>query len=210
MVADKRPTPPIDAVIFDLGGVLISFDFKRSNLQVAEIVSLPPEEVNRRLIEQSQYEEFECGKITERQYHANVETALGHKLPYETFHRLWNDIFTAEIAATVALISVLRKKGIKTGLLSNTNVLHFEHLKPKLPVLKEIDHVFASHEIGFRKPDPKSYQHVLKNMNVAAARSVFVDDLEVNITGAKNVGMHGIHATHADAVQAGMKELGLI
>src|SRR5262245_1946965 len=136
----QKAKPVIDAVIFDLGGVLISFDFKRSNAQVSKLVGLAPEEVNRRLIEQSQYEEFECGKITERQFHANAERALGHKVPYETFHRLWNDIFTAEIAATVALISTLRKKGIKTGLLSNTNVLHFEYLKPKLPVLKEIDH----------------------------------------------------------------------
>jgi len=201
---------PIQAVVFDLGGVLIDFDFNLINRRIAELTGLQPEEIRGRLTTCSGFFDFECGRINETEFHACVEQTLERRIPYATFHELWNSIFSAEIAPTVALVGQLRKQRIKVGLLSNTNVLHFEFLKPRLPVLSEIEHVFTSHEIGWRKPEPQAYQHVLNEMKVPAAQAVFVDDLIENIEGAKKVGMFGVHASSAENVAAGLRGLGLL
>ena len=199
----------IQAVIFDLGGVLIDFDFNRANRRIAEITGLQPDEIRRRILSCSGFLDFECGRISEREFHACVEKVLGHSIPFSTFHELWNFIFSDEIAPTVALVPELRRS-VKVGLLSNTNALHFEHLKTRMRVLSEMDHVFASHEIGHRKPDAEAYQHVLKEMKVPAQHAVFVDDLAENIAAARQVGMIGIHASSAANVAAGLKDLGLL
>ena len=83
-------------------------------------------------------------------------------------------------------------------------------LRQRMPVFGELGHVYASHEIGCRKPDAESYLHVLKAMNIEPQRTVFIDDLPVNIEAARKVGMHAIHATHHDHVQAGLTRLGVL
>jgi glucose-1-phosphatase len=201
--------PTIEAVIFDLGGVLIEFDFDRANQRTAKIVNLPPQEVRRRILTCDAFFKYECGQVSDREFHACVEQALQHAVPYETFHELWNHIFIGEIGPTVTLVSQLRDMGLKIGILSNTNAIHFEYLRKTMRVLNELDHVYASHEIGCRKPHESSYRHVLAKMGVPAQRSVFVDDLAENIAAAKAVGMHGVHATDPQAVRRGLEALGV-
>jgi putative hydrolase of the HAD superfamily len=200
---------PIEAVIFDLGGVLIHFDFERAHSRIAELSGLDSKKVRERIVANADFLAFESGDIDERQFHLSVQKSLDCTLPYETFKEFWNGIFKQEATATVELARQLRRT-IKVGLLSNTNVLHFDYLKDRMSVLSELDHVFVSHEMRCRKPTPQSYQHVLQVMQLPPERVVFVDDLAENIAGARAVGMHGIHATDEAAVKLGLQQLGLL
>jgi putative hydrolase of the HAD superfamily len=209
-VASASPlSQAVDTVIFDLGGVLIEFDFDRAFLRAGALVGLPPGEVRRRILGCAAFQEYECGRIGSREFHASIEQALAHALPYETFQELWNHIFIGEIAPTAGLVSVLRAAGLKVGVLSNTNAIHFEFLLKTLPALRELEHVYASHLMGCRKPEPAAYRHVLEKMSAAPRRAVFVDDLAENILGAREAGMHGVHAVDPAAVRAGLAALGL-
>jgi len=199
----------IRAVVFDLGGVLIDFDFNRANQRIAAMTGLHPDDVRRRLLSCQAFLDFECGRISEHEFHGCVEKVIECRIPFAEFHDIWNCIFSAEIASTVALIGPLRER-VKVGLLSNTNKLHFDFLKQRFTVLKNLDHVFASHEIGCRKPEAKAYEYVLAQMKVRAPESVFVDDLMENVAAARHVGMHGVHATDPESVAAGLRDLGLI
>jgi putative hydrolase of the HAD superfamily len=79
-----------------------------------------------------------------------------------------------------------------------------------MKVLNEVEHLYASHEIGCRKPDAESYQHVLNRMNVRPERAVFIDDLPENLEGARRVGMRTIHAVNPGAVKSGLMEMRLL
>jgi putative hydrolase of the HAD superfamily len=210
---------PIEAVIFDIGGVLLEYDFDLAVHAAVPLAGMPADEIRRRLFGGSGYQghdhrrevlDFERGKISGEEFHAFVEALLGCRIPFPVFCQAWNSIFKHEIAPTVALMRRLqRRNGLKIGALSNTNVIHFEYIRGKWGVLREITYMYASHEIGHRKPDPDCYHHVLKDMRVAASRAVFVDDFANNVAGARAVGMLGVHAPNAEAVRTGLAALGL-
>jgi putative hydrolase of the HAD superfamily len=205
----KPANTMVDAVIFDLGGVLIEVDFAKTNAAISRAVRLAPAEIARRLITDPALIEFECGRLTTEAFHRKVETILECSMTLDVFHGAWNGIFNAEIEENIELLRKLRRK-CEVGILSNTNLPHFEQLKQRMKVLNELDHLYASHEIGCRKPDAESYRHVLNKMKVAPERAVFIDDLPVNLEGARKVGMRTIHASGPGAVKAGLKEMGLI
>jgi putative hydrolase of the HAD superfamily len=151
--------------------------------------------------------EFECGRISERDFHRRVETLVGVAFPLDDFRACWNSILREEIEPTLALLEELRRTDLKIGILSNTNHTHFEWLRARIAAFEQLEHVYASHQIGLRKPDRAAYEYVLKQMNVAPERAVFIDDLAVNLDGAREAGMLVIHATGPEAVREGLKPL---
>ena len=203
----------IDAVVFDLGKVLIDYDFNRAIQGAARLANLPPADVRQRLLGEGHFFDFECGHLSGPEFHGKVQTMLDCAIPYDTFCELWNCIFIGEIEPTVALFLALQQRSdLKVGILSNTNALHFEHVRQNmsgLVRLREMKHVYASHQIRCRKPGAPCYQLVLKNMEVRAERCVFIDDMAENIASAEALGMHGIHATSPEAVRLGLQKLGL-
>ena len=132
-------------------------------------------------------------------------------MPFRTFEAMWNGIFAGEITANIELVRSLRTRpGLKVGLLSNTNTLHYEYLRRRMPILSEFSYIYVSHEMGCRKPEAACYRYVLRKMEVRPQRAVFVDDYPENIAAAREVGMRCIHATGPAAVRAGLAELGLV
>jgi len=206
---DGAVAEPVEAVVFDLGGVLMDFDFDRANLAAARVSGLSADEVRRRLFSSPDFLAFERGHLTPQDFHTKLQNLLGIQMPYALFCDAWNGIFKGEIEPTVTLLRGLRSR-VKVGVLSNTNVIHFEYLRVRMGLLTELDHVYASHEIGSRKPNAECFHHVLGRMGVSAKRTVFVDDLLENIEAAQVLGMRGIHAVNSHAVQNGLRELGLI
>ena len=208
----------VEAVIFDIGGVLLEYDFELAVRAAVPLAGLPADEIRRRLFGNGGYAgtehrrevlDFECGRMSGEEFHAFVEKLLGCRFPFAAFCQAWNCIFKREIEPTVALLRRLQRGGLKVGGLSNTNVIHYEYIRRRWSVLREIEHMFASHEIGCRKPEPACFRHVLKVMGVAGPRAVFVDDFAENIAGARRAGMLGVHAPNHEAVRAGLAALGL-
>jgi glucose-1-phosphatase len=211
---------PIDAVVFDIGRVLIDFSFDRAFEAAAVYAKLSPAEIRARLFGEGDFAgydrerdvvDFECGRISAKEFHARVEKQLECSIPYAAFVSAWNGIFTDEINSTIEILNALKSAGqVKVGILSNTNELHMNYLRERMPFFLTLGHVYASHEIGARKPDAESYEHVLKEMGVRPERTVFIDDLPDNIAAAQKLGMITIHVTSHDEVLNGLKKLGLV
>jgi putative hydrolase of the HAD superfamily len=209
----------IQAVVFDIGGVLLEYDFDRAVRAAAPVAGLPVEEVRHRLFGDHGYASmqrdevvarFECGHVSPRDFHACVEKLLNCRLPFGFFREAWNSIFIEEIGPTVRLMrELLRRSGLSVAMLSNTNALHLEYIRGRWRMFQEVPHVFASNEIRARKPDAAAYQHVLRTLGVPAGRAVFVDDLIENVRGAEAVGMLAVHGRDPATVRAGLGALGL-
>lgn len=84
------------------------------------------------------------------------------------------------------LLSRLIERGVATALLSNTNALHWGQLEAdaRFAPLRRVEHRFASHLIGARKPDAAAYEHVERTLQVDSERILFFDDREENIAAA--------------------------
>ena len=203
--------PEIEAVVFDLGKVLIDYDFERVLQKVSRGATLTPSEIRLRLLSSDFFFDFECGRISEREFHEKIQRSLNHSVGFDDFCDIWNSIFTQVISPTMEIFLEFRSRpNLKTGILSNTNVLHFTYLQQRMDFLNEKKHVFASHEIRCRKPDAESFNFILKEMDVSAQKTVFIDDLAENIQAAQALGIHGIHATDVHAVRTGLTALGLL
>jgi HAD superfamily hydrolase (TIGR01509 family) len=209
----------IEAVIFDLGGVLIEVEFELAFKAVGRLTGQSPETVRHkmfgsgygaRLPHNHPVIAYELGVITSNEFHRHMQVLLGQAIPFQDFRDIWNCIFTEELASTVELVrELLKRPGLKVGVLSNTNEMHLTFLRGRMPVLNEIEHVYASHEIRLRKPHRQSFYHTFEKMKVRPQHSVFIDDFAENVAAAASLGTQVIHATDPAAVRAGLLRLGL-
>jgi glucose-1-phosphatase len=208
-------TPPLlapgaaDALLFDLGRVVIDIDFNRTlacwaghaGCEVAELVGrFSPDQTFRR---------HETGEISDAEFFASLRASLGIKLSDAQFLDGWNSIFVGEMPG-MALLLARAAKHLPLYAFSNTNGAHIEHFSPRYAaVLGHFRKVFLSPAIGLRKPDAKAYDHVVQAIGVPASRIVFFDDLAENIEGAMAQGLIGVHVTSPDDVADALAALGI-
>lgn len=205
-------------MIFDIGGVFIGLDFSRAIHRTAAAVRKTPDDVRRCLFgkgdpmvdRKSYMNDYECGLMDEFEFHRCIEELLQAPLPFAEFQAAWIDIFLEPIHETIRIAEHLRALGeVKLGILSNNNTMHWAAIQPVLPVLKNFDHVFLSHQIGMKKPDSDAFHHALRAMNIDASVTIFVDDLAENIAAARQIGIKTIHATNSKAVREGFAAHGM-
>ena len=120
------------------------------------------------------------------------------------------DLLLGEETEVIDILIQL-KKSYRIWLLSNTNPSHIKkevennNVFPRL-----IDGTVYSFDVGYRKPEKDIYKIACKLADVAPKRCVFIDDLEDNIRGANNVGLHGIHYRNTPALISDLKSLKII
>ena len=210
MPNDSPRTPLVEAVIFDLGRVLVDYAWEQPLSEAARRMRVPASGIKEKLFAEDLFFDFERGRVTSVEFHARFQQALGGSIPFEEFLALWNSIFTGEIAPTLALAEALRAgRAVRVAVLSNTNELHSACMRGRFPWLARWEHVYLSNEIGQRKPDAAAYAHVLDRLGVPAARAAFVDDVRANVEAARALGLHGILAESPQAVADGLARLGV-
>jgi glucose-1-phosphatase len=182
--------PQIKAVIFDLGNVLLNFNAKKSAKCFAKACKVPFNDVWEHFFISPTEKAYTRGEITSREFYKHSMQALKVPVTYKVFSHYWNDIFWENEGMEDVLKKL--KRHYPLYLISNTNKLHFDHIKKNFKILRHFKKTFPSHEVGHRKPSPEIYQTVLKKIRLAPGQTVFVDDVEKFVTGAREVGMHAI------------------
>jgi len=201
--------PAPDTIVFDLGRVLVDFDYSISSRRIAERSRIPHERV-RELIEMSPLLfEYETGTITSRQFYRAVQDHTGFADSIDAFAQVFADIFTP-IPEMVALHRQLREAGLATYILSNTNEIAVGHIRRNFPFFAEFDGHILSYEHGSMKPDAHLYEVTESMTGKRGPQLLFMDDRLENVEAARQRGWHGIHHTsHADTAQR-LAELDLV
>ena len=178
----------IKAVLFDLGKVLIYFDFDPAFKRLARHCGRSPEEI-RAFFASSELEVlYDGGKISSRKFYNKVKRGLGHSLSYKQFERVWNGIFTP-VPGMAALVHRLGRSH-RLVLVSNTNAMHFKYVKKRYPVLKKFHRHILSYQEQVRKPDERIYRTALKACRAKAHEVIYIDDRKDLTSAAKELGFH--------------------
>jgi len=183
-------TQKIEAIIFDLGGVLVDFDHTIAAKKFMGMANKELKVIYDLFFSSGITALFEEGKISAQGFFEQTREMLGLKIDFEEFYSIWNKIFffTEKNLFVYALAKRL-KQNYKLALLTNVNIMHFEYLKKNFPVFDVFHTVLTSFEVGFTKPSPLIYQKALSALKVDVAEKVFyTDDREDLIKEASALG----------------------
>lgn len=192
------------AIVFDLGQVIVPFDYK----YFVEKVNKHKSGIGETFLElynqnYSIHRDFEKGLITEAVFISKMLDYLDDCIDGETFCKYWSDIFSVD-EKVVSLLPELKKR-FKLFLISNTNSIHkkygFEHYE----FLKLFDKLFLSHEVGFIKPEKEIYQAVEKVSGFPSEEHIFIDDILEYVNVAKNLDWDGIQFLGYDDLVKNLK-----
>jgi 2-haloacid dehalogenase len=198
-----------DAVVFDLGGVLIDWD---------------PRHLYRKLLaDEAAVEEF-LATITTPEWNAEqdrgrpfaeavaelVERHPAHAASIAAYHERWTEMLGGEIPGTVAVLAELRDAGVPLYALSNWSAETFRLTRDRFPFLEWFDGLVVSGEEGVIKPDRRIFELLLERFGLVAAATLFVDDSPANVAAARAVGMDAVRFHHADGLRHDLAARGLL
>lgn len=198
----------IHVILFDLGNVLLPVDGHRMARSLSKHTALSPDDILKHFGKHEIINEFESGRMKPEMFYNHISEACQlDGLEFEDFLIHFNDIFE-EDASMISLLAKL-KRNHKLGMISNTNEIHTEHMLKTYDLFKQFDYLWFSHEAGLRKPDAAIYKLALDHFNVPAENTVFIDDLPMNVEGAKKIGIQALLFQGYDKLVADLQALGV-
>ena len=198
---------PVQAIIFDLGNVLIRVEEWRFAARLAARATKNPATLVEFFNRSAAVAAYSTGRSSAHEFYDAVTQETSFRGTFEEFATIWCEIFTP-IPATLTLAMNLKGK-LPRIILSNTNALHMEYVFREFPVIRDFDGHILSHEVGLLKPDAAIYELALQRYGLPAAQTVFIDDLEANCAGARAVGLRVIQCKSADQVCRELTRLGI-
>ena len=193
----------VEALVYDMGNVLVEIDFDRVMARWAELAGVPVEEVARRFLPGLAYKSHERGQLDAAGYYASLRQDLGLALDDAALADGWNAVFGEPIEPTLEAVRLLAPR-MPQYLFSNTNAAHHAYWSRRYErELAPLRGQFVSHLMGSRKPDRDAFEHVAREIGVPIERVLFFDDLLENVEGARAAGMQAVHVrSPADVAEA--------
>lgn len=196
------------ALLFDLGGVLIDIDFARAIAAWAPYSALPAHVLRQSFKHDLQYQRHERGEISARQYFDHLATSLQLDASAEQIEAGWNAIFVGEFLQTRQWVESM-KGALPCYAFTNTNASHMSVWSQRFPrVVGAFDRIFASHQLGLRKPERAAFDRICTLIGKAADSVLFFDDLADNVQAAQDAGLQAVQVRSSDDVAAALQALG--
>jgi putative hydrolase of the HAD superfamily len=197
--------PPVQNIIFDLGGVLLNLDVELTRIAFIELGVTQIDELFRIGHATSFFKQYETGTINDEEF---IESARKLAHPGTTSQQIvdaWNKMLLDFPVERVHLLNRLKTR-YRLFLFSNTNAIHLEHFQKSYQtgygtaLDDHFEKAWYSHIINQRKPDVAAFQYVIQESKIEAANTLFIDDALVNVEGARQAGLQAIHLTEGKTV----------
>ena len=200
---------PVDAVIFDLGGVLIDWD---------------PRYLYARIFpDRAEMETFLATVLTAH-WHAGNDAGIAmadraaelarafpeHEAAIAAFDTRWDETFAGAFPETVALLERLDARGVPLYAITNWPGDKFPRARARFEFLARFRDIVVSGEERIRKPDPAIFHLATARFGIDPARTLFIDDHEPNVIAARALGFHVHHHAGASGLAARLAGLDLI
>ena len=195
------------ALIFDLGKVLIHFDFQRSYREMEAVCPYPATEIPQRLRPTGLVERFETGLIDPQDFVAELSRILDLNVDYETFCRIFNGIFTDPLIPESMIEGLAARH--RMVILSNTNAIHFEMLRKSFPALRHFHDLVLSYEVKAMKPQPEIYRAALDRAGCHPSECFYTDDIAEYVEGARRLGIDAEQFESAEKLERDLHARGI-
>lgn len=182
-----------EALLFDLGGVVIDIDFDRALRCWEPLSAYSFEEIKTAFSFDAAYERHERGELGSGEYFDRLRKTLRLEGSDAQIAAGWNAIFAGAIASALDAVRQARAC-LPCFAFTNSNPVHQAAWTAAYPeVVAAFDRVFVSCELGLRKPERAAFAAVSRAIGVAAEAIVFFDDTLGNVLGARQAGLRAVH-----------------
>lgn len=205
----------IDTVVFDVGRVLVDFNYALFFRSVEQHYGVRIEDPLSFLCANGLLE-HEHGRLSGPDFLTGLAAAIlcsAHRptanLPIDpvALHHYWIDIFEP-LESMGPVLETLRSR-YRVYLLSNAGELHWRHVAGRFTFLQSAHGVLTSFEAGVMKPDPRIYQLAEERFGLIPGRTVFIDDKRENVEAALGRGWHGIVHVSPELTRSELGRLGV-
>lgn len=191
---------PIEAAIFDIGNVLLKFNYFVAAERLRLVNGLEALPDHAPIVEAKA--DLESGKIQRAEFLARVLPAFQHLGDEESFLTIWRDIF--HLNEPMASFAKELAQRMPVYLLSNISCIHHEYIFDTYPVFSIFTDGAYSYRLGCLKPEPIIYQRALAQFGLRSHEVVLFDDLAENVAAARQEGWQALQydfRRHEDFLQ---------
>lgn len=206
----------IKNIIFDLGGVIINLDIKRTIAEMNRISHVPFETLYTQAKQNPIFDELDKGTISPTHFFTELKKEMNYKGSDQDLMEAWNAMLLDVPSHRLDLL-VEAKQNYNTYLLSNTNEPHINVFERELYLEHGVknfsdyfDRAYYSCRVGLRKPDPDIFEMVLKENELNPSETIFIDDSIQHVQGAGACGIRSYLLPKNMEVGDLLKELKLL
>ena len=197
------------AVVFDLGKVLVDFDYSIAAQRIAARGTMTIQEIAQHIKQSCLFVEYELGAMTTQQFYAEICRVTGFRASLAEFSECFADIFVL-IEPMARLQATLRQRGLPAYIFSNTNELAAEHIRRTFPFYANFDGYILSYQHGAMKPDARLYEVVERQSAHRGAEILYLDDRPENVAAGAARGWQVILHETPENSRAAIQKLGLL
>lgn len=195
-------------IIFDLGKVLVYFDFERGYRALEGVCPYPAAEIPKRLGETDLVARFETGLVEPRKFVEEFSRLLDLHLDYDRFCEIWSCIFTHSLIPESMLEGLAAR--YRLLLLSNTNALHFAMLQETYGnLLRHFHSLVLSYEVRALKPQPEIFRAAMEQSGCLPSECFYTDDIAAYVGAARDMGIDAVQFESREQIEGAMRDRGI-
>lgn len=198
----------IRVVLFDLGNVLVDLG-DISEMHAMLNTQGEESDVWLKWLRSPTVAAFDAGKITFDQFADRLLKEVNSNIDREAFKASFRAWPRGLFAGALELVESVKPE-YHRAILSNTNAAHWPRLMDEMALAGKFHSYYASHLVGFVKPDDAIYLHVIEHLQVLPEQILFIDDNQVNIDTANRLGMLAYRVKGVDAARDVLHRYGVI
>lgn len=200
--------PPLSTVVFDLGGVVLSWDPRLPYEQVMPAADVP--QFLSRIDFENWNRAHDAGQpfeVGERTLVERFPEAAGAVRAYRQHYAL---SLTGMVPGTSAVIAEVQQAGLRLLALTNWSAETFPHAQQRFGLLRRFESILVSGQERLAKPDPAIFELLARRHRLDPAECVFIDDSSANVAAAAELGMTALRFVDAVTLRADLQRLGLL
>jgi HAD superfamily hydrolase (TIGR01509 family) len=199
----------LSVLVFDLGKVLVDFDYSIAARKIAPLCS-PEADAEKFFSDHAALlTSYELGMLTTEAFFNQIKKVSGFSGTQAEFSASFSDIFTP-IQPMIGLLGELKKTNLATYIFSNTNDLAVNHIRGRYPFFSDFDGYVLSYEHGAMKPAAKLYEIVERASGRKGGEILYIDDRPENIEAGIARGWRGVLHESTDTTREAVQKLGLL
>jgi len=200
----------IDAILFDLGGVLIDWNprhlyrplFKGDDAAMERFLAeIVPPHWNHQMDAGRPFADAIAERSREFPQHAEL---------ISLWRGGWEQMLRDAIGESVEILGALRERGLRLYALTNWSAETFPVALERFAFLQWFEDIVVSGHVKLAKPDPRIFELAIARCRLTPASTVFIDDSLPNVETARRLGLQGLHFRHASGLRENLRELGLL